>query len=238
MEFYIILALFVIMPLISSIFYGTTNRGHQLKKFINEYNYQVLVVENKLIDKLLCALFSPTKKKGSRYIYYAQRFYFVLAILQILICLIFFFNTKFPVWYFFSLAIVCLIPKIIFWVMVGLLERKLHKYNKKMGIEEVTIWNFLKFDKKLKTFEKYYKYENQIRDAINPYITTSNPKKRKSTISICDVDKVISLVEKEFPKAYTEQVNDEKGNSILNIYIKSEDYTKLIVTAFIVKLKK
>ena len=238
MEFYIILALFVIMPLISSIFYGTTNRGHRLKKFINEYNYQVLVVENKLIDKLLCALFSPTKKKGSRYIYYAQRFYFVLAILQIPICLIFFFNTKFPVWYFFSLAIVCLIPKIIFWVMVGLLERKLHKYNKKMGIEEVTIWNSLKFDKKLKTFEKYYKYENQIRDAINPYITTSNPKKRKSTISICDVDKVISLVEKEFPKAYTEQVNDEKGNSILNIYIKSEDYTKLIVTAFIVKLKK
>ena len=226
------------MPLISSIFYGTSNRGHQLKIFINEYNYQVLVVVNKLIDKLLCALFSPTKKKGSRYIYYAQRFYFVLAILQIPICLIFFFNTKFPVWYFFSLAIVCLIPKIIFWVMVGLLERKLHKYNKKMGIEEVTIWNFLKFDKKLKTFEKYYKYENQIRDAINPYITTSNPKKRKSTISICDVDKIISLVEKEFPKAYTEQVNDEKGNSILNIYIKSEDYTKLIVTAFIVKLKK
>ena len=122
--------------------------------------------------------------------------------------------------------------------MVGLLERKLHKYNKKMGIEEVTIWNFLKFDKKLKTFEKYYKYENQIRDAINPYITTSNPKKRKSTISICDVDKIISLVEKEFPKAYTEQVNDEKGNSILNIYIKSEDYTKLIVTAFIVKSTK
>ncbi|MBE6701323.1 MAG: hypothetical protein E7582_05485 [Ruminococcaceae bacterium] len=238
MEFYIILALFVIVPLISSIFYGTTNRGHRLKKFINEYNYQVLVVENKLIDKLLCALFSPTKKKGSRYIYYAQRFYIVLAILQIPICLIFFFNTKFPVWYFFSLAIVCLIPKIIFWVMVGLLERKLHKYNKKMGIKEVTIWNFLKFDKKLKTFEKYYKYENQIRDAINPYITTSNPKKRKSTISICDVDKVISLVEKVFPKAYTEQVNDEKGNSILNIYIKSEDYTKLIVTAFIVKLKK
>ena len=70
MEFYIILALFVIMPLISSIFYGTTNRGNQLKKFINEYNYQVLVVENKLIDKLLCALFPPTKKKGSRYIYY------------------------------------------------------------------------------------------------------------------------------------------------------------------------
>lgn len=238
MEFYIILALFVIMPLISSIFYGTTNRGPQLKKFINEYNYQVLVVENKLIDKLFCALFFPTKKKGSRYIYYAQRFYFVLAVLQIPICFIFFFNTQFPVWYFFSLAIVCLIPKIVFWVMVGLLERKLHKYNKKMGIEEVTIWNFLKFDKKLKTFEKYYKYENQIRDAINPYITTSNPKKRKSTISICDVDKVISLVEKEFPKAYTEQVNDEKGNSILNIYIKSEDYTKLIVTAFIVKLKK
>ena len=238
MEFYIILALFVIMPLISSIFYGTTNRGHQLKKFINEYNYKVLVVENKLIDKLFCALFFPTKKKGSRYIYYAKRFYFVLAVLQIPICFIFFFNTQFPVWYFFSLAIVCLIPKIVFWVMVGLLERKLHKYNKKMGIEEVTIWNFLKFDKKLKTFEKYYKYENQIRDAINPYITTSNPKKRKSTISICDVDKVISLVEKEFPKAYTEQVNDEKGNSILNIYIKSEDYTKLIVTAFIVKLKK
>ena len=238
MEFYIILALFVIMPLISSIFYGTTNRGHQLKKFINEYNYQVLVVENKLIDKLFCALFFPTKKKGSRYIYYAQRFYFVLAVLQSPVCFIFFFNTQFPVWYFFSLAIVCLIPKIVFWVMVGLLERKLHKYNKKMGIEEVTIWNFLKFDKKLKTFEKYYKYENQIRDAINPYITTSNPKKRKSTISICDVDKVISLVEKEFPKAYTEQVNDEKGNSILNIYIKSEDYTKLIVTAFIVKLKK
>ena len=238
MEFYIILALFVIMPLISSIFYGTTNRGHQLKKFINEYNYQVLAVENKLIDKLFCALFFPTKKKGSRYIYYAKRFYFVLAVLQIPICFIFFFNTQFPVWYFFSLAIVCLIPKIVFWVMVGLLERKLHKYNKKMGIEEVTIWNFLKFDKKLKTFEKYYKYENQIRDAINPYITTSNPKKRKSTISICDVDKVISLVEKEFPKAYTEQVNDEKGNSILNIYIKSEDYTKLIVTAFIVKLKK
>jgi hypothetical protein len=31
--------------------------------------------------------------------------------------------------------------------MTGMLERKLHKYNKKMGIEEVTIWNFLKLDK-------------------------------------------------------------------------------------------
>ena len=51
MEFYIILAWFVIIPLISSIFYGPANRAHQLKKFINEYNYQVLGVENKLIDK-------------------------------------------------------------------------------------------------------------------------------------------------------------------------------------------
>ena len=238
MEFYIILALFVIMPLISSIFYGTTDIGRQLKKFINEYNYQILLVENNIIDKLLCVLLCPTKKKGSRYIYYAQRFYFVLAGLQIPICFIFFFNTQFPVWYFFSLALVCLIPKVAFWVMEGMLERKLHKYNKKMGIDEVTIWNFLKFDKRHKTFEKYYKYENQIRDAINPYITTSNPKKRKSTISIYDIDKVVSLVEKKFPKAYTEQVNDEKGNSILNIYIKGEDYTKLIVTAFIVKSKK
>ncbi len=238
MEFYIILALFVIMPLISSIFYGTTGVGRQLKKFINEYNYQILVAENKTINKLLCVLLCPTKKKGSRYIYYAQRFYFVLAGLQIPICFIFFFNTQVPIWYFFALALVCLIPKIAFWIMTGMLERKLHKYNKKMGIEEVTIWNFLKLDKKHKTLEKYYKYENQLRAAINPYITTSNPKKRKSTILICDINKVISLVEKEFPKAYTEQVNDEKGNSILNIYIKSEDYTKLIVTAFIVKSTK
>ena len=103
-----------------------------------------------------------------------------------------------------------------------------------MGIETENFWDVLKSDRKFKTSEKQRKYEESIRNTVEPYIRITNPKKRKTTIFTNDIEKVNAVLKKDFPNAYTELTTDEKRNEVFCVYGKEKE-DRLLVKAFVKK---
>ena len=70
--------------------------------------------------------------------------------------------------------------------------------------------------------------------SLKPYIKITNPKKRKEFIAKIDIEKVNEILEKEFPKTYTELTQDEAGNKVFCVYYKGEK-DSLLIKAFVKK---
>ena len=226
---------FIIIPaLLAAAFPSNSNAGRQIKRYLNEYPYYILVSEKTRISRLLFTLFSKADNKRP-IIYYTRIGYLALAILQIRITILIY-NlgiNAFSVYFLIFIAI-CIIPYILFIILLGMLEHKEKIHKKQMGIEPEGFWDIIKSDIKFSALEKQRKHEMAIHNAVNPYIRIANPKKRKATIVADDIEKVNAILKKDFPSAYTELTTDEKGNKVFCVHCKEEE-DRLLIKAYVIK---
>lgn len=236
MSFFQILFLLLIFPTLSAvIFPGNDNASREAKRFLNNYPYHILVSDKSGMNRLLFILFSKNKNNKRPFIYYMRIGYMVLAILQIpIVIIIYYLKINIFKLYFWILIAVCLVPYILLFIMVWILEHKEKIYKKKMGIKVENFWDVLKSDKKFNALEKQRKQEEAICKAVEPYIRITNPKKRKMTIVTEDIEKVKAIFEKDFPKVHTELAADGKGNKVFCVYIREKE-DRLVIKAFVKK---
>jgi hypothetical protein len=227
---------FIIIPvLLAAAFPGNSNAGRQINRYLNEYPYYILASENTRLSRLLFALFSKADNNKRPIIYYTRIGYLALAILQIPVTILIN-NLGMNVFavYFSIFMAICVIPYILFLIMVGILEHKEKIHKKQMGIEPEGFWDVLKADRRLNALEKQRKHEVAIHDAVKPYIRITNPKKRKATIVADDIEKVNTILKKDFPSAHTELTTDKKGNKVFCVHCKEEE-DRLLVQAYVIK---
>lgn len=226
--------LFIFPALSAVIFPNNSNAGREAKRFLNSYPYHILTSNKSGLNRFLFVLFSKTKNKRP-FIYYMRIVYIVLAILQVPIAVIIYY-LKLNIFklYFWILIAICLIPDGLLVIMVCILEQKEKTYKKKMGIKAENFWDVLKSDKKFNASAKHRKQEEAICKAVAPYVRITNPKKRKATIVTNDIEKVNAILEKDFPKAHTKLIVDEKGNKVFCVYIKEKE-DRPVIKAFIKK---
>lgn len=237
MSFLRTLFVLIIFPLLFAAFFpGNTVAQRSIKHLLNNYPYHILVSEKTRINTVLVRLFGKTKNNRRPFIHYARIGYLVLAVLQIPISIIVHYR-KIDIFvsYFWALMVICLIPNLLLFIIVCILEHKEKAYNKQMGIETKNFWNLLKADQEFKALEAQMDYEKSIRNAIAPYVRIKNPKKRKVTIAADDLEKVNAVLKKDFPRAHTELTIDEKGNKVFWVYCKGNEDRNIVLKAYIKK---
>lgn len=204
------------------------------KGLINNYPYHILNSEKTLLNSLLLILFTKNKKDRRPFIFYTKIGYAVLAALQIPMAIIIYcLKLNIFALYFRILLIIIFIPNIVYLIMVCILDKKERAYKRKMGIKIETFWDVLKQDRGFRASEKRRKYEKTVRNAIEPYIEITNPKKRKETVFADDIEKVSEILKRDFPDTRTVLTADEKGNKVFYVYCRTGD--RPIVSAFVKK---
>ena len=128
------LLIFIIIPVLhAAAFPGNSNAGRQIKRYLNEYPYYIMVSENTRISRLLFTLFSKADNNKRPVLYYTRIGYLAFAILQIPITILIqnLGLNSFAVYFLIFIAI-CIIPYILLIVMLGMLEHKEKIHKKQM----------------------------------------------------------------------------------------------------------
>ncbi len=128
------LFLLVIFPVLFAIFFpGNSYAGKEIKRFLNCYPYHILISNKSGLNRLLFVLFSKTKSNKRPFINYTKIFYIVLSILQLPMAIIInYLKLNIFTLYFWILIAICLIPQILLFIMVCMLEHKEKEYKNKM----------------------------------------------------------------------------------------------------------
>ncbi|MBQ7044862.1 MAG: hypothetical protein IJN65_00030 [Clostridia bacterium] len=216
-------------------FCGNAKAAREARSFLNNYPYHILVSEKSGMNRLLFLLFSKTKNNKRPFMHYTRIGYIVLAILQIPTAIaLYYLKINIFKLYFWILIALCIIPNVVFVILILILEQKEKAYKKKKGIKTENFWDYLKSDKKFNALEKQWKQEESVYRAIESYIKITNPKKKKISVAFDNIEKINAILEKDFPNAYTELTVDEKGNKVFCVYIR-ENEDRPVIKAFVRK---
>ena len=215
-NFFEMLLVTIILPLAISHIFNKKERYS-----LSNSNFSMLKKEKSFLDKMILVSLCETKNNKKKYIYFVNKYLSILTIIQIpwliIVCIKkLYLNSSVVLLHAITLAVLGFIPLLGFIALMAIYNYKSKSYYKNV--------NKIKFNSSAqKTIDK----QNLVYNAIMPYV--SNPKKRDCHISVENLDKLKTMLQKEFDYAYTQEIYDSHCKQSLKVFIRHKDKNFLVI---------